>query len=403
MLDQDFITALIGLPEFHAIDAEFTEDGTVLLAVALAWDAAICPECSRPSASVLEYVPRLSRDLSLSGRRVYLGFEQRRFRCLHCQRSFLEGLPSIASPGAPYTKRYEEWIVRQVNHSNVQRVAQQEGLSWESVQRILQRVAEQEGLLKPPAVVRWVAFDEIALKKRHQQYALVVSAPEEARILAVLEGRTKEDLCQWLEQTWTAAQRAEVEVVSIDMWDAYFYAAIEKLPQALIVVDRFHVEKNLLEAITKLRRQIQSGLSAEAQQSLKGTRWLLVSNYDELDTAQKEKLDQALESCPELALCHHLKEAFRDWYEEDDEIEVAGRKLEQWKELAVSVGSRALNNFVKTVGNWQGWILNYFVERATNGFAEGINNALQLLKRSAYGFRNFANFRLRALLLHAFP
>ncbi|MCA1617075.1 MAG: transposase family protein [Acidobacteria bacterium] len=137
----------------------------------------------------MEYVPRLSRDLSLSGRRVYLRFEQRRFRCLHCQRSFLEGLPSIASPGAHYTKRYEEWMVRQVNHSNVQKVAHQEGLSWDSVQRILQRVAEREGLLAAPAVVRWVAFDEIALKKRHQQYALIVSAPEEGRILAVLESR----------------------------------------------------------------------------------------------------------------------------------------------------------------------------------------------------------------------
>lgn len=217
MLDEDFITALIELPEFHAIDAEFTADGTVLLTVELTWGGALCPECKRPSGSVLEYVPRLSRDLSLSGRQLYLCFEQRRFRCLHCERSFLEGLPSIASPGAHYTKRYEEWIVRQVNHSTVQRVAQQEGLSWESVQRILQRVAEREGLLTAPAVVRWMAFDEIALKKRHQQYALVVSAPEEGRILAVLEGRTKEELCCWLEQTWTAEQRAEVEVVTTEL------------------------------------------------------------------------------------------------------------------------------------------------------------------------------------------
>ena len=90
-------------------------------------------------------------------------------------------------------------------------------------------------------------------------------------------------------------------------------------------------------------------------------------------------------------------------YEEEEEIEEAGQRLEEWTELAANVGSKAVTNFIKTVANWKPWILNYFVERATNGFAEGINNGLQLLKRKAYGFRNFANFRLRALLLHAFP
>ncbi|MGH9837928.1 MAG: ISL3 family transposase [Blastocatellia bacterium] len=131
------------------------------------------------------------------------------------------------------------------------------------------------------------------------------------------------------------------------------------------MIDRFHVEKNLLEAITKLRRQIQRSLPPEKQKELKGTRWLMVRNYDELDEEQKQILDAVLDHCPELALVHHLKEEFRDWYEETEEIEEAGEKLEEWTEVAASVGSIALNNFLKTVGNWKAWILNYFNETSS--------------------------------------
>jgi transposase len=403
MLDEDFITAIIGLRDFQVMEGEIEGDGSVVLEVKLKWEVALCPRCGRPRSSVLEYIPRLTRDLSMSGRRVYLSFLQRRFRCDPCGTSFVERLESIDSPGAHYTKRYEEWVVGQVNQSTIEAVSKQEGICWEAVKNMLQRVAQRKGLLEPPRVVRWVAFDEIALKKRHKQYVLVISAPEQGRVLNILAGRTKEELRQWLERTWTAWQRDQVEVVTIDMWDGYFYAALETLPHAVIVIDRFHVEKNLLAAITKLRRQIQKNLPEADKKALKGTRWLLVSNYDELDEDQRRIVDEALDRCPELALCHYVKEELRDWYEAEQEVESASQKLDAWKELASSLGSQALNHFIQTLDHWKEWILNYFIERATNGFAEGLNNTLQLLKRKAYGFRNFANFRLRALLLHAFP
>lgn len=277
-----------------------------------------------------------------------------------------------------------------------------EGLNWETIKNICFRVANRKGVFESPRVVRWIAFDEIALKKRHQQYVLVISAPEEGRVLAVLDGRTKEKLVYWLRETWTEEERREVEVVTMDMWDGYFYAALEELPNASISIDRFHVEKNLLEAVSRLRRQIQKGLPEVQKKELKGIRWLLVSNYDDLDEEKKARLDRALDRCPELALCHYVKEEFRDIFEEEQEIEEAANRLDDWLSLAQSVGSQAMNNFVQTVKNWKEWILNYFLERATNGFAEGINNSLQLLKRKAYGFRNFNNFSLRVLLLHRF-
>jgi transposase len=400
MLNQDFITAVLALPEFDAFDGAIQQNGSLIIEVSLLYDLALCPACKQPCSFVLAYKDRLTRDLSISGRATFLSYKQRRFRCENCKATFYERLQSIDSVGAHYTIRYEEWICQQVRQSSIKAVAIQEGLSWDGVQYILNRVAKRRRLFDKPQVVRWVAIDEIALKKGHKQYALVISAPEQGRILAVLEGRKKQDLTGWLKENWTIQQRMKVEVVTIDMWDAYFYAVLESLPSATIVIDRFHVEKNLNEAISKLRRKIQKELPREMNKEMKGARWLIVRNYDELDEDSKHRLDEILGKCPQLAVCHWVKEEFRDWYEEEYEVEVAGKKLEEWKEVANSLGSTAMSNFIKTLDNWGEWILNYFDERASNGFAEGINNALKLLKRKAYGFRNFDNFRLRVLLLH---
>lgn len=402
MLNDEFITALIGLREFRAIDGQIAEDGSVTIEVELFNQVAICPHCQAVCFSVLAYLPRRIRDLSICGRKVYLSYDWRRFRCQSCRRSFVERLAAVEL-GSHQTKRYEEEVARQVKDSTVKAVADRERLNWETVQRIVERVGQRKGLFNVPKVVRWVSFDEISLKKRHRLFSLVIGAPEEGKVLDLLEGRTKEKLLEWIYRTWTKEQREQVEVVTIDMWDGYFWAALEAFPNAIITIDRFHVEKNLLSAISKLRRQIQKQLPGAQQKQMKGVRWLLVSNYDHLSEKKKEELDRILASCPELALCHHVKEEFRDWYEEECEPQEAEKELKKWIKLAESLGSQAMTNFVKTLKNWKEWILNYFEERASNGFAEGLNNALQLLKRRAFGFRNFGNFRLRALLLHAFP
>jgi transposase len=317
MLNEDFITAVLALPEFAALDGYLQPDGSLIIEVSLLLDVALCPACKQPCTFILAYKDRRTRDLSISGRATFLSYKQRRFLCETCQTSFYERLESIASVGAHYTNRYEEWIVEQVRQTSVKAVAKQERLSWDGVHYILKRVAKRKHLLAKPAVVRWLSFDEIALKKGHKQYALVISAPEQGRVLAVLEGRKKEDLKKWLLENWTIAERLKVEVVTIDMWDAYFYAALESLPSASIVIDRFHVQKNLNEAISKLRRQIQKEWPKEVKKELKGARWLIVRNYNELDEESRSRLDGILEKSPELAVCHWIKEEFRDWYEEE--------------------------------------------------------------------------------------
>lgn len=242
-----------------------------------------------------------------------------------------------------------------------------------------------------------ICLDEITLHKGHGKFILVISAPELGLVLDVLEDRSKEKLLAWLEERgeeW----RAGVEVACSDMWDAYQEAVAEKLPKARRVVDRFHVMKNLNDALTKARRTIQQEADEAMKTILKGCRWLLVKNRENLTADDQGKLTGMLAASPELHACYTLKEDFRALFNQSLAREEAEKKLEEWVTRVEASSLKALKKFVGTLRNWWQQILNYFVDRVNNGFAEGVNLKIKMLNRRGFGYRNFKSFRLHVLV-----
>jgi transposase len=244
--------------------------------------------------------------------------------------------------------------------------------------------------------VKVLCLDEIAPHKGHGGYLLIISAPELGLVLDVLKDRKKASLEAWFEQRgpdWCAT----VEVCCADMWDAYHEAAQAHLPRARLTVDRFHVMKNLTDAVTKARRTIQKNADETTQQILKGGRWLLVKNPDDLTAEEHSRLAAMLAASPDLKQCYELKEAFRQWFNRPLERAAAADQLTDWLTRVEASGLKALQAFTRTVCNWRESILNYFEGRHSNGFAEGVNLKIKLLNRCAFGYRNFDNFRLHIL------
>lgn len=231
---------------------------------------------------------------------------------------------------------------------------------------------------------------------------MVISAPELGLVLDLLADRSKESLENWLKQRG-AAWCAQVETCCADMWDAYHIVAKTLLPQAQRVVDRFHVMKNLNDAVTKARRTIQREADEATQAVLKGGRWLLVKNRENLTAEEIERLTQMLTISPELKTCYELKEAFRTWFAESPNRETAADKLCEWQAQAKATGLRSLQAFVRTLDNWRENILNYFNGRHSNGFAEGVNLKIKMLNRRGFGYRNFEHFRLHVLVAFGPP
>jgi transposase len=246
-------------------------------------------------------------------------------------------------------------------------------------------------------VVKVLCLDEVSHHKGHGSYRLVISAPELGIILDVLKERTKDALEKWLDQRGEA-WCDQVEVCCADMWDAYHQAAETKLKKARRVVDRFHVMKNLNDALSKARRSIQKQADEATKTLLKGCRWWLVKNQENLDEEDQAGLEQALAASAELKACYQLKEDFRNWFNQNTDREQAEQALQVWIGRVEASGFDALKSFVKTLQNWKESILNYFDGRHTNGFAEGVNLKIRMIHRRAYGYRNFEQFRLHILV-----
>ena len=242
-----------------------------------------------------------------------------------------------------------------------------------------------------------ICFDEISLHRGHGKFVLVISAPEIGLVLDVLSDRSKETLEKWLDERgkeWCAV----IQVACSDMWDAYQEVAAKKLPNAIRTVDRFHVMKNLNEALTKARRAIQKDADEHTKEVLKGCRWLLVKNKENLKAEELQKLQSMLAASPELKACYEFKESFRNLFNQNLDYQGAEERLLEWVARVEASQFKSLQVFVKTLRNWWQQILNYFVGRHTNGFAEGVNLKIKMLNRRGYGYRNFNSFRLHVLV-----
>jgi len=220
------------------------------------------------------------------------------------------------------------------------------------------------------------------------------------RVVEVLENRLKESLDKYFDDM-PQEMRFKIKQVSIDMWSPYYDSVMENLPRAEIVIDRFHVMKNLNDCLTTTCREIRREASKEDKAKLKGCRWILVKNHEDLTEdltqVEQEKLNVVYEISPELKQSHLLKEDFRRIFEEEDDKVKASKALEDWMSRVKESGLKGLEKFLITLSNWKSSIVNYFNGKVTNGFVEGMNNKIKLIKRKGFGFTNHKHFRYRIL------
>lgn len=358
-------------------------------------EIAMCTQCGSVSTKVHEEDQRCIRHLGVWGKKTFLHFLARRFQCEQCGRTFVEEVPFVDSHRRQ-SSAFERHIYESCICSTKKAVAMREGLSESTVREIFNRWAASKEKCSAGDMIKVLGIDEISLKKRHKQFALVISDIGRRCILTVLANRDKETLEQWMD-TLSFEQRRSIRFVSIDMWAPYRQAAQNKLPWATVVADRFHVMKQLNSRLTQLRTEYQRKADPEMRSVLKGSRWVLVRNRSELSPLEQEHLGKILELCAELRTLYLLKEEFRRMFEKIHCRQKASKFLSAWVLKALYTGNKYLAKFVITLRNWWEEILNYFINRITNGFVEGLNGALREIIRRAFGYRNFLNFKLRVI------
>jgi len=369
---------------------------------------AICPECGGACSKIHQIHwknPRCLRDLDIFNKPCFIKFPRRRFYCEPCDKPFTEHL-SFAGIGHRYTYRYEQYIFNRCKNSDLKTVSKLEKLGYHAVKDIYYRLCKEQEAQQQhdEAVVEIIGIDEISLKKRHKQFILIISDLNRKCVIDVLPNREKLTLSNWF-NSLSDEKKNKIRIVSIDMWEPYLQAINQQLPHAEVVVDRFHVMKNLNDSISKTRRNLQNQATDEQQQQLKGLRWVLLKNEENLSDKEQQKLDLMYELSPELKSCHQLKEQFRQIFEQGKHGQITNPKqaelaFDEWETNVRNSHLDHLIKFLDTLNNWKPYILNYFLENypgVTNGFVEGTNNKLKLIMRRGFGFTNFDNFRFRII------
>ena len=220
------------------------------------------------------------------------------------------------------------------------------------------------------------------------------------RVLDVLESREKAAVVKFLRESQASGLLANVVEVTSDMWDGYVEAAREVFgPSVTLTIDRFHVMKNLQDRLTAARREIQRDLPENEARELKGSRWLWLTNPENLEEEQRQRLTQLKSQFPRLAQLADQREALRQLFDDRSLTTAAAgsARLTDWLLAARALGLAALNKFCDTLERWQDKIANYFVSRSSNGPTEGFNNGLRTILRRTFGMLNFRHFRLRVL------
>lgn len=391
MLKNDYVTKLINLEGVKFKNTDIQKD-TVRILVTPEHDIQLCPKCCRPTSTLVDVTPKVYRDLDLAGRICYIEIDLRRFECLECFCTFTEPLPFIA-PHRHYTSRFEQQVYECCQETTATYTASKFGISDKTVTEIYHIVAkrkQQEPLL-PTQVI---GIDEIAMHKGHKDFIVVISDLTNKRLIDVLQDRKKAALEAYMEG-WSEGFKNRIKYVAIDLWGPYRSVVESMLPNAKAVADRFHVMQNLNKALDNCRKQAKR--ESIDQEIWKDAKYTVLKNREDLTEEQEKILSKVLIASAELKACYEFKESFRGIFNDSNDRETGSTKLSAWVLDIVRREITGYYEFIRTLLNWKENILNYFDDWVSSGFVEGVNNKIKLIKRKAFGFVNFENFRIKII------
>ncbi len=395
----NLMTQILDLEGFNVRDYRLIEDIAIILSLENTKKEVICPKCGKLTDRVHTNNYQTVRDLPFAQQTVYLKINRRRMRCPHCQNKFTEELDFVRRKRV-HTKRFVEKVIEEVLNSDIQNVAKRNELSEQEIETMLKDLG-QELVAEKPVNLNKLGIDEIAVVKGQRNYYVVLVDLETRKIVGIIKKRTEDVIIEYLE-AWGEEVLRQIKEVSIDLWKSYKNVAKKLMPQAEIVADRFHVIKQVNDELDATRRKIKreteklknKSQKEEILAGLKKSKYVLLKNEEDLEDPELEKLEEVKKVAPILTEMHALKEELRDIFETSKNWSEGLLSLADWLK---DVSKHYPKSF-GTIRRWIGEIIAYFDERTTQGVVEGINNKLKLIKRRAYGFRNFENFRLRSFL-----
>ena len=292
----------------------------------------------------------------------------------------------------------------QLVHATIEDISIKEDLGYKAIEGIVERWISREVQWGEVKRVKILGLDEIALKKGHRDFVVIVTGKAtsgEVKVLAVLPDRKKQTVKKFLETMPRRVKRA-IRTVCTDMYEGFILAVKEVLEKAQVVIDRYHVAKLYRAGADRLRtqelRRLKQELSKADYAKLRGAMWPFRKKAADLEGEEQELLTRLFTYTPALQQAYKYREQLTDIFAAPLSKEAARQQLTAWQQEVRASGLSCYDRFLHTLEKWKEEIANYFLARHHSGFVEGLNNKIKVLKRRCYGIFNLPHLFQRLFL-----
>lgn len=387
MLYEDNTAKLLGLEDV-IVKKVWDEEQEKHIMIELPRRMHVCPWCGTETDQIHDYRMQRIKDIASFGKNVYLHLRKRRYVCGSCGKRFYEKnnfLPRYHR----MTNRKNARIIEDFRDTvSASYIAKKHNISVSTALRYFNLVSYS--CKKLPEVL---SIDEFKGNADGEKYQTILTDPKNRKIMDILSNRKESDLIRYFRQF---ENRKEVKYFIMDMNPHFREVAEICFPKATIVIDRYHVTRQVIWALERVRKEVQKHLSAEWRRFCKHSKALLNKPPQKLSDEERQKLRIILGLSTRLEHAYYLKNDFL-FLMHSPNSEVAEELLSDWIVSAENAHLPEFYECTRAIHNWSKYILNSFDVPYTNGYTEGCNNKTKVLKRVCYGVRNFARFRSRIL------
>lgn len=382
------IEKLLGLQDVDVKNIE-SDDKNITINCLMKRRKHKCPCCGAETDTVHDYRKQTIKDIPAFGKNVFIVLSKRRYRC-QCGKRFAEKVPFLPRYYR-MTGRLAMFVINELRcECSFTSVSRKVNLSVPTVIRIFDHVT-----FKTPQMPTAIAIDEFKGNTGGEKYQCIITDPVNHTVLDILPKRYTPYLSTYFKQF----NREHVQYFISDMWKPYSDIASTYFKNAVPVVDKYHWIRQVIWAFEAVRKNVQKRFSKSHRIYFKHSRRLLLRRFRFLSDDEKQQVNVMLSTSSDLQSAHFLKEKFLEILDCKDRNS-AKKLMVDWIDMARCSNIHSFVNCSKTMFNWFSGILNSFDCSYTNGFTEGCNNKIKVLKRNAYGYRNFCRFRKR--ILHMF-
>ena len=391
MLYEQYTNEILGLKDVVLKGVEQT-GGVKHIMLQMTATAHQCPRCGAMTDRIHDYRLQPVKDLDAFGIQTVLELQKRRYVCQACGKRFYEKVHFLPRYHRSTTRLNAHIIKDMSDVQPMKSVAKRHHVSPTTVARTFDHVSYPTPHLPPV-----LSIDEFKGNAGGNKFQCILTDPTKKKVLDILESRKSENLYEYF---GSFKDRVNVKYVVIDMSSLFRDVAISCFKNAMIIADKYHVVRQVTWAFEHVRKEVQKQFHQERRRYFKRSRRVLLKRFKDLKDAERLQVEAMLQLSEKLRNAYMLKEKFYDFIRSADIVE-AKRRLLEWNLLVGMSDLPAFTKCFETFTRWEKYILNAFICPYTNGYTEGVNNKIKVLKRNAYGVRNFNRFRNRILHMMA--